>query len=237
MLEGSQPSHEMSHAAIGGLAAGALVVSTALDAWNEYKAGKRQEGAIEDQAKFEAGRRRDIETALGPEAERAQKRLKEGKFGLSNARKRETTEEGARTVFAQKKAKEADLERGTKDSGRREALKRTLQEDAGKTVAKTRLATERMSGQLGQTQKAADVRTTSAYGRALGSLTTALPGMRHQTPGMGERMAGVGQEALTASAKAGLFTKDPTGGKAGKGATAGSQLAGTDPGALKTRTG
>lgn len=231
LLEGSQPIHEMSHA-IDPVTAGVLLTSAALGAWKEYKAGKRQEGAIEGQAAFDARRRGDIKKALGPEAKRAQKRLKEGKFGLSDARQREVTEEGQRATEAQTKGQRAELERGSQDSGRREAMKRALAAQQGSTVAETRLKTARMSGQLAQTQRAADVRTTTAFGTALGGLTTAVPGMQHQTPGMGERMVGVGQEALTAGATAGLFTKDPTGGKAGKGAAAGSQAARDDPDAL-----
>ena len=234
LLDGSAPNLEFQYAIAPLLVAGALVAgSAAAGIYGAHKAAEGQEAAIAAQKAQDRRRRRDIKKALGPEAKRAKRRLKRGKYGLSRARQQETTEEIQRATEAQAKGQRAELERGQADSGRREAMKRALSETQGRTVAEGRLGTARMSGQLAQQQQAADRQTVAHYGATLGGLTSAAPQMQFQSTGFGERMAGIGQQALQAAAMMGVGSKAPGTAPAAKGATVGSQAASTDPDALK----
>lgn len=230
LLEGGDPNPEFLFAAWPAIAIG---VGAALGIGGAIAASNRQSDAIKAQKTAERKRRKSIKKVLGPEARRAKRRLKRGKYGLSKARQQETTEELQRATEAQAKGQRAELERGEEGAygpGRKDALKRALAERQMSTVAQGRLGTARMSEQLGQQQQQADRSTVQHYGATLGGLTSQVPQMQLQTPGMFERLAGVGTQGLVAAGTLGAFS----GGGGVKGAApagAGSQYAGGDTGA------
>lgn len=230
LLEGGEPNPDIELAAWPLVA---LAASAGLGIAKSVAANKRQKDAIKAQKKAEKQRRRDIKKVLGPEAERAKKRLAKGKYGLSKARQREGVEEIQRATEAQAKGERAQLERGEEGAygpGRKDALKRALAGRQLGTVAQGRLGTTRMSEQLGAQQRGADVATTQHYGATLGGLQSQVPTMQHQTPGMWERMGDVGMQGLTAGATMGAFS----GGGGGEGGGGGwGKTAGDDPGAGK----
>ena len=204
------------------LTGGLLLAGAGLAVGKEVLAGKRQKAAIAAQAKDEAKRKAAIRKYMGPEAKRAQKRLRRGKYGLSKAKQREGTEEIQAAAEAQVKGQRAELERGQGPygSGRREALRRALTEQQQSTVAQGRLGTARLSEQVGAQQQAADRGTVAQYGQTLGGMASAVPGMQYQTPGMGERLLGVGMQGLTGAATLGAFS----GGGKGEGGVSDKEL-------------
>ena len=231
LLEGGDPNPEFVFAAWPAIAIG---VGAALGVGSAVAANKRQKDAIAAQKAAERKRRRDIKRTLGPEAGRAKRRLKRGKYGLSKARQREGTEEIQRATEAQAKGQRAELERGEEGAygpGRKDSLKQALAERQMSTVAQGRLGTARMSEQLGQQQQSADRATVQQYGAALGGLTSQVPQMQMQTPGMFERLASVGTQGLTAAATMGAFSGGAPGVKGAAPAAAGSQYAAGDPAA------
>ena len=175
---------------------------------------KREKKALEAQKKAERKRRQAIKKAMGPEARRAQKRLKKGQYGFSQAKQREGTEEIQRATEAQAKGQRAELERGEGPygSGRKEALKRALSDRQTSAVAQGRLGTARLSEQVGAQQQQADRGTVTQYGQALGGLSSAVPGMMMQSKSGIEQFADVGMQGLTAAATLGAFSGGGGGG-------------------------
>lgn len=237
LLEGGSNSGEAVFYALDPLTGAVIGGSALLGFMGASKADARAKEAMAAQKATERRQRRAIRKNLGPEAKRAKKRLKRGKYGLSKARQREGTEEINRAVEAQAKSQRAELERGEEGaggSGRREQMKRALAQQRGDTVSKGRLGTARLSGELGQQQQAADRGTVSTYGRSLAGLSSAVPGMMLQTPSMGERMANLGQATLTSAATMGAFSGPADGlSKADKSAAAIAKGAAADPDAPK----
>ena len=203
---------------------GAIVGGTAvaLGLTSAIAGNKREKRAIAAQKAAERKRRQAIKKAMGPEARRAQKRLKRGKYGFSQAKQREGTEEIQHSAEAQAKGQRAELERGEGPygSGRREALKRALSQQQQSTVAQGRLGTARLSEQVGAQQQAADRSTVTQYGQALGGLQSAVPGMMMQSKSGAERFADIGMQGLTAAATLGAFSGG--GGSAGGGTGTGT---------------
>jgi len=215
---------------------GAIIGGTALTLGigKAIAGNKREKRAIAAQKAAERKRRRAIKKAMGPEARRAQKRLRKGKYGFSQAKQREGTEEIQRAAEAQAKGQRAELERGEGPygSGRKEALKRALADRQRSTVSQGRLGTARLSEQVGAQQQQADRGTVTQYGQALGGLQSAVPGMMMQSRSGFERFADVGMQGLTAAATMGAFSGGGGGG-AGAGADGGgaaAQYSGGDTG-------
>ena len=177
-------------------------------------ATKREKKAIKAQEKVERERREAIKKAMGPEAKRAQKRLKTGKYGFSQAKQREGTEEIQRATEAQAKGQRAELERGQGPygSGRKEALKRALAGRQAASVAQGRLGTARLSEQVGAQQQAADRGTVAQYGQAMGGLGSSVPQMMMASQSPFERLSNFGMQALTGAATLGAFSGPPGGG-------------------------
>ena len=223
LLEGGSNSGEAVFYALDPLTGAVIGGSALLGFMGASKADARAKEAMAAQKATERRQRRAIRKNLGPEAKRAKKRLKRGKYGLSKARQREGTEEINRAVEAQAKSQRAELERGEEGaggSGRREQMKRALAQQRGDTVSKGRLGTARG--------------TVSTYGRSLAGLSSAVPGMMLQTPSMGERMANLGQATLTSAATMGAFSGPADGlSKADKSAAAIAKGAAADPDAPK----
>jgi len=190
------------------LTGGLLLGAAGLAVGKEVLAGNRQKRAIKAQGEDEAKREASVKKFMGPEAERALKRLRKGRYGVSKAKQREGTGEIQAAAEAQAKAQRAELKRGQGPygSGRREALMRAVSEQQQSAVAQGRLGTARLSEQVGAQQQATDRGTVAQYGQTLGGMSSAVPGMQYQTPGMGERLFGVGMQGLTGAATLGAFS-------------------------------
>ena len=227
LLEGGEVNPDFVRAelftAIGLGVVAATSIYGAVSANNRQKDALAQsEAAMELQAEQEAQRRADVEKAYGPQAEKAQKRLSKGKYGLSKSREREIGEETGRATDALLGSQLAELERGDEGrvfSGRREALKRGLMKSGLDTVAETRLGSARFSEELAENQRLQDISIKQNYGSLLAGLPPSqLPGMAQNQAAMmagmptaGERFGQLGIQGMQAAATLGAFDKkEPT---------------------------
>lgn len=197
---------------IGALGAAAILGAGAFSYFGQ-KARAKQEGKAIAAATAEANKRRKaILDALGPEADRAQERLKDDDaYVLSDAREQELIDADFRDVKTQQKDALEELTRGSDGdplrAGRRMQLMRSIVGQGAGELGRRRLESRRMAEQIGQQRRAQDIGTVSSLGGALAGVQSQAPAMMFKSTPMGARAADVGGDVITAFAKEGAFDK------------------------------
>lgn len=197
---------------IGALGAAAILGAGALSFLGQ-RSRARQEGKGIAAATAEANKRRQaILDALGPEADRAQERLKDDDaYVLSDAREQELIDADFRDVKTQQKDALAEIVRGSEGdplrAGRRMQLMRSVVGQGAGELGRRRLESRRLAEQIGQQRRAQDIGTVSNLGGALAGVQSQAPAMMFQSTPMSARALDVAGDTLTAFASQGAFEK------------------------------